>query len=163
MTRIFLHTVSNQYNAYNLILRLMAWEIASIPNTTEDNTKLQIFSLISQRQRIQSNFMNHTYQTSKQTNKQTQPKLPKQRHQRGFYHWHKVYALTTATTQILEYSCSGFAINQSISYISSITNLYPSSMPKNLYVAWWTISCTSSIPTWIRYQIIIRVPNHMFL
>ena len=71
MTRIFLHTVSNQYNAYNLILRLMAWEIASIPNTTEDNTKLQIFSLISQRQRIQSNFMNHTYQTSKQTNKQT--------------------------------------------------------------------------------------------
>ena len=69
MTRIFLHTVSNQYNAYNLILRLMAWEVSSIPNTTEVNTKLQIFSFIPQRQRIQSNFMNHTYQTSKETNK----------------------------------------------------------------------------------------------
>ena len=29
---------------------------------------------------------------------------------------------------------------QPISYISSITNLYISSIPKNLYVAWWTIS-----------------------
>ena len=36
---------------------------------------------------------------------------------------------------------------QPISYISSITNLYISSIPKNLYEAWWTISYISSIPT----------------
>ena len=81
--------------------------------------------------------MNH----SKQQTKQTQPKQPKQRHQRGFYHQHKVCALTTETTQILDYSYSDFNQFQkihipTISYISSITNLYISSIPKNLYVAW---------------------------
>ena len=43
---------------------------------------------------------------------------------------------------------------QPISYILSITNLYISSIPKNLYVDWWTISYISSIPTWICYQIL---------
>ena len=33
-----------------------------------DNAKLRIFSFIPQRQRIQPNFMNHTYQTTNQTN-----------------------------------------------------------------------------------------------
>ena len=33
------------------------------------NAKLRIFSFIPQRQRTQPNFMNHTYQTTKQTNK----------------------------------------------------------------------------------------------
>ena len=33
-----------------------------------DNAKLRIFSFIPQRQRIQPNLMNHTYQTTKQTN-----------------------------------------------------------------------------------------------
>ena len=33
-----------------------------------DNAKLRIFSFIPQRQRIQTNFVNHTYQTTKQTN-----------------------------------------------------------------------------------------------
>ena len=33
-----------------------------------DNAKLRIFSFIPQRQRIQPNFMNHTYQTTKHTN-----------------------------------------------------------------------------------------------
>ena len=47
-----------------------------------DNSKLKIFSFIPQRQRIQPNFMNYTYQTTKQT----QPEQPKQRHQRGFHH-----------------------------------------------------------------------------
>ena len=32
------------------------------------NAKLRIFSFIPQRQRTQPNFMNHTYQTTKQTN-----------------------------------------------------------------------------------------------
>ena len=45
-------------------------------------------------------------------------------------------------------------------YISSITNLYISSFPKNLYVAWWTISYISSIPTWIRYPIYASKLNH---
>ena len=38
-----------------------------------DNSKLKIFSFIPQRQRIQPNFMNYTYQTTKQT----QPEQPK--------------------------------------------------------------------------------------
>ena len=42
-----------------------------------------------------------------------------------------------------------FATNRPISYISFITNLYTSSIPKNLHVALWTISFISSIPTWI--------------
>ena len=57
--------------------------------------------------------------------------------------------------QILEYSYLNFnqyqkTHIQAISYISSMTNLYISSIPKNLYMAWWTISYISSIPTWIR-------------
>ena len=44
------------------------------------NPKLRIF--IPQRRRIQPNFIIH----SKQQIKQTQPKQPKKRHQRGFYH-----------------------------------------------------------------------------
>ena len=40
MTRIFLLTVSNQYNACNLILRLMPLEISCIPITTE-TTKIK--------------------------------------------------------------------------------------------------------------------------
>ena len=109
MTRIFLLTVSNQYNAYNLILQLMASEISwhNRNNATQliltddkniftycfqpmqrlqsnfktdsirnfmynkhngDNAKLRIFSFIPQRQRIQPNFMNHTYQATKQPN-----------------------------------------------------------------------------------------------
>ena len=101
MTRIFLLTVSNQDNAYNLILQLMALEISwhNRNNTTQliltyfqpmqrlqpnfktdgtrnfmytkhngDNAKLRIFSFIPQQQRIQPNIMNHTYQTTKQTN-----------------------------------------------------------------------------------------------
>ena len=48
-----------------------------------DNAKLKIFFFISQRRRIKPNFMNHN---TKQPNKQTQLKQPKQRHQRGFHH-----------------------------------------------------------------------------
>ena len=33
-----------------------------------NNAKLRIFSFIPPQQRIQPNFMNHTYQTTKQTN-----------------------------------------------------------------------------------------------
>ena len=65
MTRIFLLTVSNQYNAYNLILRLKKFMYTK---HNGDNAKLRIFSFIPQRQRIQPNFMNHTYQTTKHTN-----------------------------------------------------------------------------------------------
>ena len=52
MTRIFLLTVSNQYQRKH----------------NENNAKLRIFSFILQRQRIQPSFMNHTYQTTKHTN-----------------------------------------------------------------------------------------------
>ena len=34
----------------------------------EDKVKLIIFSFIAQRQRIQPNFINHTYQTTKHAN-----------------------------------------------------------------------------------------------
>ena len=69
-----------------------------------------------------------------------------------------VSPLTTETTQILKYSYSNFNQFQKfriqpISYISSITNLYTSSIPKNLYVAWWTISYISSNPKWICYYL----------
>ena len=120
-----------------------------------DNPKLSIFLFIPQRRRIQPNFMNHTYQTTNQTNTTQTTKTTTST-------WvspqHKVCALTTETTQILEYSYSHFNQFQKIhiqpiSYISSITNLYISLIPKNLYVAWWTISYISSIPIWIHYQL----------
>ena len=41
--------------------------------------------------------------------------------------------------------------NWPILFMSFITNLYTSSIAKNLNVAWWTISYVSSIPTQIRY------------
>ena len=53
-----------------------------------DNAKLRIFSFISQQQRIQPNFTNDSIRTfihSKQLNTHAQPKLPKQRYQRGFH------------------------------------------------------------------------------
>ena len=105
------------------------------PKHNRDNSKLRIFSFIPQRRRIQSNFMNHTYQTTNQTNTTQTTKTTTST-------WvspqHKVCALTTEATQILEYSYSDFnqfqKIHiQTISYISSITNLYISSIPKNLY------------------------------
>ena len=55
---IFLLTVSNQYNACDLMYT----------KHNVDNAKLKIFSFILQRQRIQPNFTNHTYQTINQRN-----------------------------------------------------------------------------------------------
>ena len=132
MTRIFLLTVSIQ--------RLQ-------PNFKTDGTrKLRIFSFIPQQQRLQPNFMIHTNQTTKHTNttrttKTTTSTLVSPLMQSLFsYNW------GNANSEVFI-----FAINWPISYISSITNLYCSSIPKNLYVAWWTILYISSIPTWIRY------------
>ena len=51
MTIIFLLTVSDQYNAYNLILRLMAQELSCIPNTTE-TTILNILSKLMQDEKL---------------------------------------------------------------------------------------------------------------
>ena len=59
---------------------------------------------------------------TKQSTKQTQPEQPKQRHRRGFHYQQKIHALTTETTQRLEYSYLNFVINQLISYISSLTS-----------------------------------------
>ena len=94
-----------------------------------DNAILRIFSFIPQWQRIQPNFIYHTYQTTKQTNT----------------------TRTTNTTTPTRVSYSNFAISLPVSYNSSIANLYTSSIPKNLYVAWWTVWYISSVPTWIRY------------
>ena len=102
-----------------------------------DNPKLRIFSFISEQRRIQANFMNHTYQTRNQTNTNQTTKTTTST-------WvspqHKVCALTTEATQILEYSYSNFNQFQKIqikpiSYISSFNNLYILSIPKNLYAA----------------------------
>ena len=43
----------------------------------EDNAKLRIFFSMPQRQRIQPNFMNHTYQTTKQRNTTTSTETTK--------------------------------------------------------------------------------------
>ena len=54
-----------------------------------NNAKLRIFYFVPQRQRIQPNFMNYSirfFLHTKQPNIQTQPKQPKQRHQRGFHY-----------------------------------------------------------------------------
>ena len=117
------------------------------------NPKSRIFSFIPQRRRIQPNFMNHTYQTTNQTNTTQTTKTttstwvspPTQ--SLCCYNWDNANS---------EYSYSHFNQLQKIhiqpiSYISSITNLYILSIPKNLYAAWWTISYISSIPAWIRY------------
>ena len=114
-----------------------------------DNAKLIIFSFIPQRQRIQPNFINHTYQTTKHTNTTRTTKTTTSM-------W-----VSPLTQSLCSYNCdnanSGVFIFklckcQPISHISSITNLFSSSIPKNLYVARWTISYISSIPTWILYH-----------
>ena len=110
----------------------------------KDNAKLRIFSFIPQRQRIQPNFMNYTYQPTKETNANWTSKtttstcLSALTQSLCFYNWDNANSVTTEAMQILEYLYSNFTINQPISYISSITNLYTSSSPKILYVAWWT-------------------------
>ena len=153
MARIFLLTVSNQYNAYNLILRLYATRNVMYTKRNGDSPKLRIFSFIPQQRRMQPNFMNHTYQTTNQTNTTQTTKTTTSTWVSPLTQF---CTLTTEKMQILEYSYSDFnqfqKIHiQTISYISSITNLYISSIPKNLYLAWWTISYISSIPTWIYY------------
>ena len=97
---------------------------------------LRIISFIPQRQRMQANFMNHTYQTTNQTNN---PNNQNNDISVGFTTNTK-FALTTETTQIQEFSYSNFNQFQKIhiqpiSYISCITNLCISSIPKNLYLA----------------------------
>ena len=96
------------------------------------NLKLRIFSFIPQRRRIQPNFINDTYQTTNQTSTTQTTKTATST-------WvspqHKICALTTETAQILEYSYSNFNQFQKIhiqpiSYISCITNLCISSIPK---------------------------------
>ena len=112
--------------------------MSCIPITTE-TTQNKGYSLLYRNDDVYNPILwiIHT----KQQTKQAQPKQPKQRHQRGFHHSHKICALTTETTQILEYSYSNFSQFQkihiqSISYISCITNLYISSISKNLYMAY---------------------------
>ena len=121
-----------------------------------DNPKLNIFLFIPQRRRIQPNFMNHTYQTTNQTNNPNNQNkdinvgfttntsfVLLQLRQRKFWSIH-----THISTNFKK-----FIFNQSRTFISSITNLYISLIPKNLYVAWWTISYISSITIWIHYQL----------
>ena len=48
-----------------------------------------------------------------------------------------------------------------MSHIPSITNLYISSIPKNLHVPWWKISYIQSILTWIRYTVNIHEKTPM--
>ena len=113
-----------------------------------DNAKLRIFSFVPQRQPIQPNFMNHTYQTTKHTNttqttKTTTSKLVSPLPQSlCSYNW------GNANSGVFIFKFCNIC---PISYISSIVNLHSSSIPKNLYVAWWTILYISSIPTWIHY------------
>ena len=149
MTKVFLLTISNQFSTKP------NFEIVGIRNFmytkhNEDNAKLRIFSFIPQLQRIQPNFMNYTYQTTKQTNTTRTTKTTTSTWVSPLtqslcsYNWDNANSV--------EYSYSNLTINQPVSYISSITNLCTLSIPKNLYVAWWTISYISSIPTWIRYR-----------
>ena len=63
-----------------------------------DNAKLRIFSFIAERQRIQPNFMNRTYQITKQTNTTRATKTTTSTCVSPLT---QIYALTTETTQIL--------------------------------------------------------------
>ena len=154
MTRIFLLTVSNQYNAYNLILRLKKFMYTK---HNGDNAKLRIFSFIPQRQRIQPNFINHTYNQNEPTNNQnnhinvgftTNTKfMLLQLWQRKFWSIH------IQTSQIST-NFVHFIHHQFCTFISSI--------PKYLYLTCSTISYISSIPTWIRSHIYqIFSPDHI--
>ena len=109
-----------------------------------NNPKLRTFSFIPQRRRIEPNFMNDTYQTTNQANKTpitkttTSTWVSPLTQSLCSYNWDK----TTFGVFIFK------KIHiQPISYISSITNLYISSIQKNLYIAWWTFSYISFIPT----------------
>ena len=107
-----------------------------------DKVKLRIFSFIPQRQRIQPNFANHTYQTTKQTNTTRTTKT----------------TTSTWVSPLTQSFCSCYWDNAYsgvfiFKFRNKLTNLYTSSIPKNMYVAWWTISYISSIPTRIRCQV----------
>ena len=93
-TRIFLLTVSNQYNAYNLnfttdgIRNFMSTNYQA-QRIQRKIKKLRVFPFIPKRQRIQPNFMKESIRIfihTKQPTKQTQPEQPKQRHRRGFHY-----------------------------------------------------------------------------
>ena len=79
----------------------MAYESSCIQNAT-DTTQNEKYSLSYCEYNVyKPNLcMIHT----KQPKKQTEPERAKQRHQRGFHHYHKIYTGTTETTKILEYS-----------------------------------------------------------
>ena len=131
MTRIFLLTVSNQYNAYNLILRLKKFMYTK---HNGDNAKLRIFSFIPQRQRIQPKFMNDRIKT--------------------FIHT-KQLNTHTHTTRTTKFCSIHIQTPQEIGRFRTFHPsqiLYISSTPKNLYLTCWAISYISSIPTWISYH-----------
>ena len=98
-----------------------------------DDAILWIFSSLLQRQRIQLSFMNDSIKTFKRTKQPT--KQTQTNNQSDNINDVVVHALTTPTTQTLEYSSSKFIINWTMLYISSITNLYTSSISKNLCLA----------------------------
>ena len=97
-----------------------------------DYKKIRIFSFIPQRQCKQPNFMKDSIRIfihAKQPNIEIQLEQPKNVINVGFTT--NKNAVTTEIMQILEYSYSNFAIDQPISYISSITNFVHFIDPQN--------------------------------
>ena len=91
---------------------------------------------------IRPNFANHTYQATKQTNTIRTTKT----------------TTSTWVSPLTQSFCSCYWDNAYsgvfiFKFRNKLSNLYTSSIPKNLYVAWWTISYISSIPTRIRCQV----------
>ena len=154
MARIFLLTVSNQYNAYNLILRLYATRNVMYTKRNGDSPKLRIFSFIPQQRRMQPNFMNHTYQTTNQTNT-TQPTktttstwvLPPTQSLCS-YNW------DNANCGVFIFTFQPVSKNSySTNFVHFIHHQFEHFIQKNLYVAWRTILYILSIPTWILHQL----------
>ena len=121
MTRIFSLTFSNKYNTYNLILRLMDYEI-------------HVYQA-KRRQRIIKNILFHTTTITYTTQ---------------FYKSYIQITKRTNTKRTTKTTTSLTNIDQLGTFHPSLI-LYISSIPKYLYLVCSTISYISPIPTWICY------------
>ena len=125
-----------------------------------DNAKLRIFSFIPQRQRIQPNFMNHTYQTTKHTNTTQTTKTTTSTFVSPLTQSLSSYSWGNANSGVLIFKLR----NKLANFVQFIHHQFVQFIIlKNLFVAWWTISYISSIPTWIRNRLEATVKKNTWM
>ena len=140
-----------------------------------DNAKLRMFSFIPRRQRIQPNFINHTYQTTKHTNATRTTKTTTSTWVLPLIQSLCSYNWDNANSEVFIFKLCKYWPISYISFIANFMHLFHhpnictgllnnfvhfiqhqfyaliSSIPKYLYLACSRILYISSIPTWVRY------------